>query len=330
MNRKRLIPIVAVVVVIGAVVAWLLLRGGERAGTLSASGTVEATEANLGFNFAGQITSIAVEEGDKVKAGQVLAHLDATELDARLAAAQAQAQAAQAVLRELERGARPEELAQARAAERAARQRYEDAKRDMERAQRLFAGGAISQESHDKAQTAFDVAQAAYDQAREQRQLVQAGPRPERIAAQRALVRQAQAAVRQVDANLAHAVVEAPFDGVVTVKHREEGETVSPGLPVVTVMNPGDRWIRIYVPENQVGRVSIGQKAVIRSDSYPGREYDGVVTFIASQAEFTPRNVQTPQERVKLVYAVKVRITGDARQDLKPGLPADVTLAVGT
>jgi HlyD family secretion protein len=329
MNRKRLIPIVAVVV-IGAVVAWLLLRGGQRASTLSASGTVEATEADLGFNFAGQITSIAVQEGDKVKAGQVLARLDATELDARRAAAQAQAQAAQAMLRELERGARPEELAQAQAAERAARQRFEDAKRDYERAQRLVDGGAISQEALDKAQTAFDVAQAAYDQARQQRQLVEAGPRPERIAAQRAVLRQAQAAVRQVDANLAHAVVEAPFDGVVTVKHREEGETVGPGLPVVTVMNPGDRWIRIYVPENQVGRVSIGQKAAIRSDSYPDREYDGVVTFIASQAEFTPRNVQTPEERVKLVYAVKVRITGDARQDLKPGLPADVTLAVGS
>lgn len=329
MNRKRLIPIVAVVV-IGAVVAWLLLRGGQRASTLSASGTVEATEADLGFNFAGQITSIAVQEGDKVKAGQVLARLDATELDARRAAAQAQAQAAQAMLRELERGARPEELAQAQAAERAAQQRFEDAKRDYERAQRLVDGGAISQEALDKAQTAFDVAQAAYDQARQQRQLVQAGPRQERIAAQRAVLRQAQAAVRQVDANLAHAVVEAPFDGVVTVKHREEGETVGPGLPVVTVMNPGDRWIRIYVPENQVGRVSIGQKAAIRSDSYPDREYDGVVTFIASQAEFTPRNVQTPEERVKLVYAVKVRITGDARQDLKPGLPADVTLAVGS
>jgi HlyD family secretion protein len=329
MNRKRLIP-VAIVVVVGAVVVWLLLRNGGQTGALSASGTVEATEADLGFNYAGQITSIAVEEGDAVKAGQVLARLDAKELDARRAAAQAQAQAAEAMLRELERGARPEELAQAQAAERAAQQRYADAKRDLERAQRLFDGGAISQEAHDKAQTAFDVAQAAYDQAREQRQLVQAGPRPERIAAQRAVLRQAQAAVRQVDANLAHAVVEAPFDGVVTVKHREEGETVSPGLPVVTVMNPADRWIRIYVPENQVGRVSIGQKAVIRSDSYPDREYDGVVTFIASQAEFTPRNVQTPEERVKLVYAVKVRITGDARQDLKPGLPADVTLAVGS
>ncbi|HKJ93766.1 MAG TPA: HlyD family efflux transporter periplasmic adaptor subunit, partial [Longimicrobiales bacterium] len=87
---------------------------------------------------------------------------------------------------------------------------------------------------------------------------------------------------------------------------------------------------RIYVPENEVGRVSIGQKAVITSDSYPDRTYDGAVTFIASQAEFTPRNVQTPEERVKLVYAVKVRVTGDTRQDLKPGLPADVTLSAGS
>ena len=94
----------------------------------------------------------------------------------------------------------------------------------------------------------------------------------------------------------------------------------------MTVMNPADRWIRIYVPESQVGRLSVGMPATIRADAHPDRTYDGAIVFIANEAEFTPRNVQTTEERVKLVYRVKVRIAGDPEHDLKPGLPADVRL----
>ena len=121
-------------------------------------------------------------------------------------------------------------------------------------------------------------------------------------------------------------MIRAPFDGVVTVKGREMGETVPAGAPVVTIMDLSDRWVRIYIPEDQVGAVRLGQHAEITADTYPGRRYAGQVSFIASQAEFTPRNVQTREERVKLVYAVKVKITQDPTLDLKPGVPADVTL----
>ncbi len=327
MNRKRLIPIV--VVVIGVAVAVLLSRGDGDAEMLTASGTVEATDADLGFSLAGRIASLAVREGDRVESGARLSRLDDTELRAREAVAEAQLAAARAQLAELERGARPEELAQARAAERATERRLEDARRDLERTRRLHAGGAISQEALDKAVTGFEVAESTYDQAREQRQMVESGPRRERLEAQRAVVRQAEAALDQVRAALGHSVVEAPFAGVVTVKHRNVGETVMPGQPVLTVMDPNDRWVRIYVPEDRVGRVSIGQAAEIRSDSYPDRTYEGRVVFIASEAEFTPRNVQTPEERVKLVYAVRVEITGDPEMHLKPGLPADVRLVPG-
>lgn len=323
--RKRVIAVAALVVAAVAVAVWLTQRGGN-GGALAASGTVEATNADLGFNLAGRIASVEVREGDRVRAGQVLARLDDAELRARKSAAEAQLTAAEAALREMERGARPEELAQVRAAERAAAERLEDARRDVGRARRLFEGGAVSQESLDKAETMYQVASSAYDQAREQRQLVEAGPRSERVEVQRAMVRQARAALEQVEAALDHAVVEAPFDGVVTVRHRNVGETVGPGQPVVTVLDPDDRWIRIYVPENQVGRVSIGQAAEITSDSYPDRTYRGRVVFIASEAEFTPRNVQTPEERVKLVYAVRVEITSDPDLQLKPGLPADVRI----
>jgi HlyD family secretion protein len=154
------------------------------------------------------------------------------------------------------------------------------------------------------------------------------GPRIERIEAQRAAVAAAQATVQQVNAMLGNAVIRAPFDGVVTVKDREIGETVSPGAPVLTVTNLNDRWVRIYIPETSIGAVHLGQGATITADTYKGRVYRGEVSFIASEAEFTPKNVQTKDERVKLVYAVKVRITSDSTYDLKPGIPADVQLGV--
>src|SRR5690606_6934429 len=160
----------------------------------------------------------------------------------------------------------------------------------------------------------------------EQLALVRSGARRERVDAQRAAVRQAEAAVAQAQAMLSNARIRAPFAGIVTVRHRQPGEAVSPGMPVVTLMAPADRWVRSYVREDRVGRVSLGQRAEIRADAYPDRRYDGRVVFIAGGAEFTPRNVQTAEERVKLVYAVKVAIEGDSALELKPGVPADVRL----
>jgi membrane fusion protein YbhG len=134
--------------------------------------------------------------------------------------------------------------------------------------------------------------------------------------------------VKQAEAALANAVIKAPFDGVVTVRDHEPGETVGAGAPVLTMVNLADRWVRIYIREDRIGAVHVGQSATITSDTYPGKTYAGTVSFISTEAEFTPRNVQTTAERVKLVYAIKVRITGDARNELKPGMPADVQLSL--
>lgn len=322
---RRQIGVVAVAAVAVAA-AWILL--GARNGTdgIDASGTVEATDADLGFGAPGRLVEIRVREGDVVEAGAVLARLDASELEARKAAAEAQAEAARAALSELEAGARSEDVAQARAALRAAEQQLEDARRDLARARTLFEGGAISQEAMDKAETRFEVARASVDQAAERLSALEAGPRQERIRAQRAAVSAAEASVLQVEAALANAVIEAPFAGLVTTRHRDPGEAVQPGQPVITLLDTDDRWVRIYVAENRVGAVRIGQRAVVTSDTYPDREYEGRVVFIAREAEFTPRNVQTREDRVKLVYAVRVEITGDPDYVLKPGTPADVRL----
>lgn len=305
------------------------LAGGCDAGdpeAIVASGTVEATEASLGFQMAGKIAWIGVREGETVEKGTEVARLDQEELLARRGAATASADAARALLAELERGFRPEEIAEGAAALRGAEERVADAHRDLERARRLFDGGAVSREMLDKAETAARMAEAARDQARERVGILDEGPRRERITAQRAMVAQADASVAQVEAALSNAVITVPFPGVVTLRHREPGETVAPGLPVLTVMDPDDRWVRIYVREDRIGAVSLGQGATITADTYPDRSYRGEVVFISNRAEFTPRNVQTAEERVKLVYAVKVRVTGDPEQDLKPGVPADVVL----
>ena len=303
--------------------------GRNHSGGVVASGTIEATEADLGFQAAGRIDSILVHEGDLVRPGDRLASLDRREVAARRTAAAAQLSAQQARLAELERGYRPEEIAQVQAALRAAERRFADAERDRTRSRNLFDGGAISQQSLDGAETAYAVAEADRDRLREQARLFQEGPRQEQIAAQRAVVAQASATVEQAEAFLAFAEITAPFAGTISRRLREPGEVVSPGLPVLTLINPGDRWIRIYIREDELGRVSLGQPASIRIDTFPDRTYQGQVSFIASEAEFTPRNVQTAEERVKLVYRVKVRVVADSALDLKPGLSADVELTEG-
>lgn len=320
-----MIPIVAVAA-IGLLLVFTVLRRSGTERVILASGTVETTEADLGFQAPGRIDSISVREGDRVAAGTALAWLDRAELLARRRAAEAQRTSARARLTELERGFRSEEIAQGRAAVRAAKQRLEDARRDLERTRNLFEGGAVSRQQLDHQETALTLAQSEHESAMERLEILEQGPREEQIAAQSGVLAQAQAAVAQIDALLANALIRAPFSGIITVRHRELGETVPAGAPVLTLMNPDDRWIRIYVREDQVGRLAIGLPATVTADAYRDRSYDGEVVFIASEAEFTPRNVQTTEERVKLVYRVKVRVTGDPSFDLKPGLPADVRL----
>ena len=271
--KKKIL--VAALAGLAALAIFLVTQfSGDNSNGLLASGTIEATEAQFGFQVAGRIESIKVREGDAVKKGEVLARLDTRETEARLAQVRAQANAIGLRLREAER--------------------------DVARSQTLLTGDAIGQEAYDKTLLAFNVAQSEHAQAR--------------------------ASVQAIEAVLANMIIRASFDGVTTVRHREPGEIVPGGAPVLTVMNPDDRWVRIYIPENRIGAVHLGHKAAISTDTWPDKRYTGDVTYIAAQAEFTPKNVQTTEERVKLVYAVKVRISDDPGFELKPGMPADVRL----
>lgn len=328
MRRRPPVPLI-VLLVLGAAAGswwwWSQRAAGERA-VLATAGTVEATETRLGFETGGRLAALGPREGELVAAGAEVARLDAAELQARRDQAAAQAASAAARLEELRQGARPEELRQAEAERRAAAERLADAERDVERTATLLAGGAVPREALDKAQTARDVAAARLEQAQAQAALVQSGPRREQVAAQEAVLAQAEAALAAAEVALGRAVLRTPRAGVVTTRHREPGEVVAPGAPVLTLLDRDDRWVRVYVPEDRLGAVALGSTAVLRSDTFPGKTYRGEVVFLASEAEFTPKNVQTPEERVRLVYAVKVRIAGDPTFELKPGLPVDVEL----
>lgn len=321
-----MILLVPGVLLIGLAVGYFIKRQGLGPNELVVSGVVEATDAKLGFQVPGRIETLTVKEGETVKKGMELGYLDRTEAEARRQQAVAQVAGARAMLRELERGFRREEVSQGRSGFSASLDKVKDAQRDFDRAKQLFDGGAISQEAFDKAKFALDLAKSQNAQAGEQLKMLESGPRKEKIEAQKAQLKQAEAAVSLAEAVLANMVIVAPFDGLVTVRHHESGEIVPAGSPIITLMNPDDRWAKIYIPEYRMGIVKIGQPVTLSADTFPKKRYQGEVTYISSEAEFTPKTVQTVEERVKLVYAVKVRIKNDPAFELKPGLPVDVHL----
>lgn len=323
-KKHRAIIAVTVLTATGALVAYRTTFAADTPDVILASGTVEATQADLGFQVSGRLQDVSVHEGDQVTAGTQIAALEREELIAQRNVAVAQLTGAQAVLRELVAGSRPEEIAQAEAAVAVATDRRDGARRDVERLRPLADQSLVSKQQFDRQSTALDVAEGEVAQATEQLRILETGPRAERIAAQRAATEQASAVVERIDAMLSQTILLAPTNGVVTVRHREPGEALSPGNPVATIRDLSDRWVRIYVPGDQVGRLTVGAAASITADAEPQKQYGGVVSYIASVAEFTPRNVQTTKDRVKLVYEVRVRVTGDPTVDLKPGLPADV------
>jgi len=187
----------------------------------------------------------------------------------------------------------------------------------------LFHNGAIASSQFDAAKSSFESRTAQLRHAVEQLSLTKEGPRKESIEAAAYRVRQARAQLRVTEDKLNDTLIYAPFSGVILRKHVELGETVAQGAPVYTIGDLANPWIKVYVKEDKLGLVKLGQKAQVTTDTYPGKVYNGWVSFISSEAEFTPKNVQTQEERVKLVFGVKVRVE-NVNNELKPSMPADV------
>jgi HlyD family secretion protein len=320
--------IVVLLVVAGAAV-FLVTRSEkpQEEGVLVVSGNVEVTEMDLGFTLPGRVIALLAEEGQFVEKGSRLARLDNAEIASQVSQNKAALDEARTRLQELKAGSRRQELEQAKANVSQAEADLSKAAKDFERAQALFRDGVISAQERDAARKTYDVARAQHRSALENLSLVKEGPRTEEIQAAQNRVSQAEAALKESRERLRNTFLDAPTSGVILSKNVELGETVAAGVPVYTLGDLSDPWIKVYVKEDKLGLVKLGQKAVVSVDSYPGKTYDGTVSYISSEAEFTPKNVQTQEERVKLVFGVKVRVK-NVNNELKPGMPADVNILV--
>ena len=229
---------------------------------------------------------------------------------------------AQARLSKLLAGSRPEELRQAEANLNQAKFDLENKEVQYKRMKELYEKGVISKDTFDSSETRYKVAQAALQVATESYQLVKEGPRKEDIEDARSQVAQAQASLTLAETQLSYTVLACPISGIVLVKSSEIGEVVNPGTSVLTLADIHNVWLKAYIPETDLGNVKWGQEVIVTTDLRSKKEYQGKISFISSEAEFTPKQIQTEKERVTLVYRIKIDIPNPDRE-LKPGMPAD-------
>jgi HlyD family secretion protein len=284
-------------------------------------------------------------------ASAALAELEAGSRPEEIAQAEADVQQAQARLDELLAGSRPQEVAAAESAVQRAKAEVERLQVEYARQQGLYAKGIVSAQEYEIIQTNYATvktrlqeaeehlklvkegprkeqiaqARAALMHAKEQLALVQKGPRQETIEQARARLQQAKEFLGLAETRLSYTTLISPLSGVVLSENVETGEYVTAGTPIVTVGDLEDIWLRAYIDETDLGRVKLGQRVHVTTDTYPGKIYEGRVSFISSEVEFTPKSVQTEKERVKLVYRIKIVIPNPQRE-LKPGMPADAEI----
>jgi HlyD family secretion protein len=321
--------IIAAVIVVAAVLAITAIRRAPVAATgLKVSGSIEATTIQVSFKVPGRLARRLVDEGDAVKIGQPVALLHTNEFIDEKNARSSEARASRAALADLVAGSRKEELTQAEAVLARMKAEADRMAKEFARAEALFKREVIPLKELDAARAGRDSSAAAVREAEERLKLLRIGPRPDAVNQARARVDAATAVLALAETRLADTAVASPVTGLVLAKHAEPGEMLAPGAPVVTIGKLDEVWLKAYIPETELGRVKVGQPVRVTSDTWPGRAYEGKITFISPQAEFTPKNVQTEKERVKLVYRIKITLP-NPKMELKPGMPADATIETG-
>jgi HlyD family secretion protein len=322
MRRILLIAIIIAIVIAGLLYYFFTRDIKKGTDFIRVSGNIETTEVDVGFRISGRIVSRFFEEGDWVDRGKVLAKLDDEDLRNRIEVARATLKSTQARLSKLLAGSRPEEIKVAEAILNQAKSDLENKEAHYERMKPLFERGVIPKETLDNAEAGFKIAKASYQNATENYLLVNEGPRKEDIEDARAQVEQARASLRLNETQISYTILYSPLSGVVLVKSGETGEVVNPGTSIVTMADIENVWLKAYIPETDLSKVKWGQEVIITTDLQPKKEYRGRISFISSQAEFTPKQIQTEKERVTLVYRIKVDIP-NSDHELKPGMPAD-------
>jgi HlyD family secretion protein len=304
-----------------ALLAVLGLIGCGSDNLNQASGTIEFTQTDVASTLPARVDTIFVQEGATVHAGDTLVRLTLAGLPQDIDQRRSRVAAAEAELRDLQRGARPEELERARAEVQAAQSQATQAALDSTRRARLLAGGAISQADFDAAVTAARVAAARRDAAQEVLELLQAGTREDRIAAARAAVATARAQVAMAEATASEMVLTAPVDGQVMTRHAEAGEVLAAGVPVLSLGDARHVWVRVYVTSPVFASLHVGDTVPVTIDGLGEESFPARVAALATAAEFTPRVALTEKERADLLFGVKLELT-DPSGRLKPGLPA--------
>lgn len=328
---KKSVIGVALLVLLGAGVFWWATRGDADQGTLVLHGNVDVRQVSLAFDGSGRVESLKADEGDLVKAGDLLAVLDTATLSLEARQAEAQAAAQQQNLLRMRNGARPEELQQASQRLAAAQADAARAAADLSRLRDVAAatvGRGVSRQEIDRADSIAKASAAQAREAAEALQLLRNGTRAEDMAAAQAQFEASKAALALIRHRIGQGELRAPQDGVVRARLLEPGDMASPQRPVYELALTSPKWIRAYVGEPDLGRVKPGMAAQVTSDSTPDRPVRGTVGYISSVAEFTPKAVETEELRTSLVYEVRVRV--DDRQGLlRLGQPVTVRLATG-
>jgi len=326
-SRKPILVvlILLVAIAVGAGAWWYRRDHSEEQTAVVLHGNVDIRHVELAFNANGRIEKVLVTEGDRVDSGQLLAVLDTERLQRAAAEARAKVAAQQQVVVRLERGSRPEEIRRAQAELEAARVDVANAQAYYERQKELAAQRFVAQQQVDSARFALDAAQARLKAAEETLHLTELGPRKEDIAAARATLDAYRAALAVAERDLAEGSLYAPSSGIIENRILEPGDMASPQKPVLTLALTEPLWVRAYVSESDLGRIHLGSRAQVTTDSYPDKRYAGWVGFISPTAQFTPKSVETQEVRTTLVYQVRIFVC-NPQQELRLGMPATVVI----
>lgn len=289
---------------------------------IEATGTIESTNVIVSSRTAGDVKAILFDEGSRVNAGDTILIIDREALDYQLEQALAAEQIAQAQLDLMLKGARSEDIKQAEEMMKQSEINFNSAKADFERYKQLWESKSISKKQFEDMTARYEVTLAQYNSAKENYQKVKKIFRLEEIEQAKGNVRKAKASVDLLKKNIRDSYVTSPLSGFIVKKFVESGETVTPMSSLFKVSNLATVDLVIYVSQVELGKIKLGQKAEVTIDTYPDRKYEGKVTYISPEAEFTPKNVQTKDERTKLVFAVKISVN-NKNFDLKSGMPAD-------
>jgi len=335
LNKKIIIILFGILFVTVGTLVYIGQKNNQNK-ELYYSGTIDTTQANLSFQVAGRVACVHAQEGQTVTQNQIVAELDRKEFESRYAQAKANLERAlkskqqMETMLEVSRKTLPSEVARAQAIVQSARDTLKDAEKNYRRFEELFSKGVVSEKERDTLKLQYDVARSRLAESESQLKLAEGNLTRINVIRQDIEVAKAQidaagAALNQAAIQLDYTQLKSPTNGIVTSRNIEPGETVTPGREVMTISDLSRVDLKIFVDETEIGRVSPGQEAEVKVDTFPHKTYTGYVSFVSPEGEFTPKLIQTKKERVKLVYLVKVSIV-NPRLELKAGMPADAWL----